>query len=58
MGHSNLSTLSVPQSAVPQMQDRPDDDGREQRLSANHGVREGLIARLKKRFPQVRMGDF
>lgn len=31
--------------------------GREQRLAAYRAVRDGIIARLKKRFPQVRMGE-
>lgn len=30
---------------------------RDQRLAAYRAVRDGLIARLKKRFPQIRMGD-
>jgi protein-tyrosine-phosphatase len=33
------------------------DGTRDQRLAAYRAVRDGLIARLKKRFPQVRMGD-
>jgi protein-tyrosine-phosphatase len=31
--------------------------GREQRLDAYRAVRDGLIARLNKRFPQSRMGE-
>jgi protein-tyrosine-phosphatase len=33
------------------------DGTRDQRLAAYRAVRDGLIARIKKRFPQARMGD-
>lgn len=41
----------------PTMDPTVTEGGREQRLAAYRAVRDGLIARLKRRFPQVRMGD-
>lgn len=41
----------------PTMDPTTTDGARDQRLAAYRAVRDGLIARLKKRFPQVRMGD-